>query len=135
MSRKSETKQINKHEYSVTQMDAVEAFKAQIYLTKVLSPFFGKLQNVDSNRFLKMLPEIFTQVDDDRFHDFFIKTCEEAFRDGERVEFNQCFTGNLLESYQCFIFVIKVNFSDFIKGATGIDMQKIIEPVASKKDK
>lgn len=132
MARKTQTILLDKQEISVTQMDADRALRAQIYLTKVLSPFFNDLQKLTADTALDILPKILEQIDDERFYKFFIEMCEEAFINTEKVNFNKNFSGDLKKAYQCFLFVIKVNFADFIKDVLGVDIEKSFNQVASK---
>lgn len=133
------------HKYEVMQMDAMRAIKAQAYLVKVLAPLIKDLNKIDLKKFgdgKTLSPEelelvgslvqsLVGEVNDDKFHQFLINMCEEAMRDGERVDFNRDYTGNLMEAYKAFFFVLKANFGDFIAGARG-SISALGVPVVSK---
>lgn len=129
MARQTKTKKIGDHTYSVTQMDALEALKAQTYLTKILAPIAQEMDIRDedtfASSFMSALPNILTSVDDPQFHNFFVSMTEQAFCDGSRVSFNATFEGNLKAAYEVFFFVLEVNFADFIKDVIGVDLSKI----------
>ena len=138
---KTETQKINGNEYHVTQMDAIEAFKTQTYIVKTLAPLLQYLKGSDTlsdaydkgvgavnnaldegsedDQAIKVLTSILDKIDDDKFHSFFVRMCEQAFRGDERVQFNKHFAGNLFEAYKVFFFVLKVNFADFLKDVLG----------------
>lgn len=139
MARKVKNRIINDVEYSVTQMDAVDAFKNQCYIAKILTPLLSNAGNLTLNDALsKVLPTIIDKVaEDDKFHSFFIGMCEQALNSTKdsRVSFNRDFEDNLKSAYQVFLFVLEVNYADFIKDVFGVDLSKIITASMSQTKK
>lgn len=131
MARRNEKTKIGDNTYSVTQMDAVKALKVQLYLSKLLAPMItkGGFNNLDIS-----LPTILEKLDDDKFVEFFIEICEQAnvkksgSTNFENVNYNMHFEGGdkLKEAYEVFLFVLKVNFADFIKDVFGVEVDKML---------
>lgn len=132
MARKFKRKFIEKVEYCVTQMDAVEGFKTQCYIAKLITPLLsGNNSGVNlSSTLMQGLPRIIEKIaEDDKFHKFFIDTCESAMvvSENRRVSFNLDFENNLKPAYLLFFFVLEVNFSDFINDVFGVNLSQILK--------
>ena len=133
MSRKNEKCQIGKNLYSVTQMDAIKALKVQLYLTKLLAPVFNSQESF-LNNLASALPKILENVEDEKFVNFFVEICElanvktENSNEYKNINYNMHFEGGhkLKEAYEVFLFVLKVNYADFIQGVFGVDVSKIL---------
>lgn len=139
--RKTETKKICDKRYDVSQMDAKRALSKKAILIEFLSPLFpllvettkptnGKTKWQDD--VIKILKNynnfttIINSLSSERFIDFFVEMCEEAFVDTKKVNFNEQYTGNLKEAYLCFLFVIEVNYGNFLQDVIGINPFQIL---------
>ena len=129
MARTTRTKIICDSEYSVYQMDAVTALKTHGFLAKKVLPHLKNLNikaDVGSDLLMNIASEI-ANLADEECQKFFIEICEHAFKNGERVVFNNAFSCNLKEAYLVFLFVLEVNFSDFIKDVFGVEIKDLFK--------
>lgn len=124
--RKTENITIADKNYQVMQLDAFEAFKKQCYLASLLRDIADILSNKNA---LAMIKSTLMNLDDPKFHNFFKEMCESAKINNANVVFNRDFEGDLVSAWKLFIFVIKVNYVDFIKG--GATLIKEIAQIAN----
>ena len=133
MSCKTETKEIGDHEYSVTQWPADKAILMKLKLAKAFGASIGKIASMalestkkktsDSDQALALSQGISILFDSN--------TPEEVMNlirssvigvacDGTKITettFNQIFSGDeLMDVYKVFIFVVKVNYGNLLKG-------------------
>lgn len=133
MACSTETKQIGDHEFSVTQWPADKAILMKMKLAKTFGASIGKIASMAlqstkgktsdaeeaealsegiSMLFQSNTPEEIMQL---------IKGCVIGVAmDGTKITettFNQIFSGdNLMDVYKVFIFVVKVNYGNLLKG-------------------
>ena len=126
MACKTETEIINGHTYVCTQLDAERALKAQLKLMRIMGePIIELLSKMEKNGLddeaaMSSFSKLGKNLDSDEFFKMFVDFTSECMRDGQRVNFVSDFSGNLLESWKVFIFVLKVNFKDFFSGVRSL---------------
>lgn len=133
MSCKTETKTIGDNEYSVTQWPAEKSLLIKFKLIKALGASltalagaFDKNASDDMSIVSESLSSLFNNSSPEELVSL-MKTCiEGTARNGKRLtgtSFNEVFsTDDLLEIYKVFIFVMQVNYGNFIKGQSVEDL-------------
>lgn len=124
MTCKTETKTIGEREFSVTQWSAEKALLMKLKLLKVIGPSVASLaSNSDGNEveaFAKGLEKLFQNSEPEQILDL-IKQCLVGVAiDGTRLtesRINENFDADsLMDMYQVFLFVLKTNYGNFMKG-------------------
>jgi hypothetical protein len=119
VSLKPGVKKIGDHTYSCTQLDAIEAVKLQFKISKYIGEPLATL-NFASDIQMEAVKSFLSNLDSDEFfNDIYMKlilTCRrvDSKGNGEFINFNRDFAGNLLEAHQVFLFALLVNYEDFI---------------------
>lgn len=128
MACKTETKTINDVDYSVTQWPADKAMLMQFKLLKVFGPSLTQLatavsttsKSIDSTKLAESLNQLFVSATPEDIFALLKECILGVARDGSRLtenSFKEIFgPDDLLEIYQVFLFVLKVNYGNFIKG-------------------
>lgn len=131
MAVKTESTIIDDVEYSVTQWSCEKALTMKFKLTKILGPALAKLAATDSTggegnnsqqlaAFGEALQALFMSAEPEEVVKLIKECLVGVARDGKRMtehSINEFFTGDdLFSIYKVFGFVIKVNFSGFMKG-------------------
>lgn len=129
----TETKEIGEHEYSVTQWNAQKALLMKLKLTKVLGPSLAELsKGIDLTGKKKMsekeqvaafgtaLEKLFEMAEPEDILELITECIVGVAMDNERLTkttINERFNGgDLMDIYKLFFFVLKVNYSGFMKG-------------------
>jgi len=123
MAFKSESKQIGKHRYTVTQLDAVRGSKAALRLAKVVGPALSAYSGEDAES--KAISALLSNLEEKDF-DYLRETLSSATtvaggKYGEREPalddvFAVHFAGNYGEMIGWLAFAVKVNFASFFSG-------------------
>lgn len=132
MSCRTETTTINDHEYSVTQWSAEKAILMKLKLAKVFGSSITKMaalfDGVNKNEDTRMEAEALSEGLQVLFEGnsaeeilSLIKSCVVGVaRDGTKITdltFNSVFsTDSLADVYLVFIFVLRVNYANFLNG-------------------
>jgi len=116
---------IEGRQYSVTQWPADKAIVMKLKLIKVIGSAFALIadlqeNDIDGDKFSKAIESLFHNNTPESIAEL-IKACTVgAACDGSRItesSFNELFSGDkLIEAYQVFFFVIKVNYRNLFKG-------------------
>lgn len=127
---KTETKEIGEHEYSVTQWPAEKSMLMKFKLIKSFGPSITSLMGSTSNddksetdeaqALSNSLNALFQTTSPEELV-ILMKSCVVGVaRDGKRItetSFNEFFSGDdMLDIYKIFIFVLQVNYANFMKG-------------------
>lgn len=140
MAVKTETKTIDDKEFSVTQWPAERAILTKMRLIKAIGPAIASLIKLEDGKeddalanglnllFENSTPEEILTL---------IKTCIVGIScDGTRISesrFTELFSGdNLLTVYKVFVFVLQVNYKNFLKGQS---LSGILTAVTDKTQK
>lgn len=133
MTCNTETKQIGDHEFSVTQWPADKAILMKMKLGKAFGASIGKIasialesnkkQTTDSEQ-AQALSEGISMLFESNSPEEITKLIKDSVIgvavDGTKITettFNQIFSGDdLMDVYKVFIFVIKVNYGNLLKG-------------------
>ncbi len=123
MACKTETKQIDDHEYSVTQWPAEKSITMKFRLVKVFGASLTMLASENKNEvenFSLAIQTLFSNTEPEELFNI-LKSCIVGTAcDGRKItetSFNELFSGDdLMEVYQVFIFVLQVNYSNLFKG-------------------
>ena len=134
MATKTETKEIGDNEYSVTQWSAEKAILTKLKLVKTFGASLAllgsedtssskktKTKNKDNAELLSSGIQILFEGNSPEEITALIKGCViGAACNGKKItesSFTEIFSGDgLMEVYQVFFFVLKVNYSDLMKG-------------------
>lgn len=126
MGCRTEAIDINDHEYCVTQWSAHKALINKFRMMKILGPLL-KLIKVDVTDDQKLggalgevLSDIFHHSDPEELASLMKDFVTGAARDGKKMteaNITEYFSGDsLVDYYQVFIFVVKVNFGNLLQG-------------------
>lgn len=133
MACNTETKQIGDHEYSVTQWPADKAILMKMKLAKTFGASIGLIASVALESTKKKVSEaeeakalsegistLFQSNTPEEVTDLIKKCVIGVAMDGTKItetSFNQIFSGDeLMDVYKVFMFVIKVNYGNLLKG-------------------
>lgn len=127
MSCETETTTINEREYSVTQWPAKKAILTKFKLVKTfgasLAILAGQASGEDSDDAKALsngLSTLFNHSSPDELLSLMTECIIGIACDGKRITesgFDELFSGdNLMDSYKVFIFVLKVNYGNLMKG-------------------
>lgn len=130
MTCKTETKQIGEREYNVTQWPATKSMLIKLKLIETFGVSLGKLATIsqdkkqNKNQEIEALTEslnsLFSSASPETIVDLMKQCLEGVAVDGVRLtktSIDQVFSpDDLMEIYKVFIFVIQVNYGNFIKG-------------------
>lgn len=124
MACNTETKQIGDHEYSVTQWPATKSMLLKFKLAKAFGASLAALASQSETDEAEVLSDSLSTLFQNNSPEDLVNLMKEcvigAARDGKRIvesSFDELFSGdNLLEVYQIFVFVIKVNYGNLMTG-------------------
>lgn len=127
MSCETETKIIGEHEYSVTQWPAKKAILTKFKLIKTFGASLAILAGQSSNEdyddartLSDGLSTLFNHSSPDELLSLMTECVIGVACDGKRItesRFDEIFSGdNLMDVYKVFIFVLKVNYGNLMKG-------------------
>lgn len=135
MPAKIETRDINGHNYTVTQLPPSKALPLKFKIVGALGESVIELASAYQNTknkeqaqleaFGRALEKLFEKTSPEDLTQLIQNTIIGIHRDDERINsstFDSLFMDDLTEIYLVFLFVLQVNFGDFIKGlgATGL---------------
>ena len=123
----TETNTVNDHEYSVTQWSATKALLMKLRMAKVFGSAFtivasaisGDEEANEMEAFANGFSRLFENNDPEDIVALMKDSIVGVARDGTKItntSFDEHFTGELMDIYKVFIFVIKVNYGNFFKG-------------------
>lgn len=123
MACKEDTKEINGKTYYVVQLPAKQALKLKFKLAALLGSGLSELakgigadETKQKEAMFAGLIKLFESADPDQLVDLLVETTERAKCDGGRIEFDSHFQNDLATVYKVFIWILQVNFGDFLKG-------------------
>ena len=136
MACKQDSKIIGEHEYFVRQLPAKDALTLQFKLVQILGGALASLgvqlkENPSDAEIVKMIGAMLQQVTIGKDPEALMKLLVEivcgATCDGKRItpggsnsdktySFNDLFNGDLSSIFEVAVFVIQVNYADFLKG-------------------
>lgn len=135
MPAKIETRNISGHEYTVTQLPPSKAMPLKFTIIGALGESVIELASAYQNKkdkeqaqleaFGKALEKLFEKTSPEKLTQLIQNTIVGTRRDGDVINtssFDSLFMDDMTEIYLVFMFVLQVNFGDFIKGlgATGL---------------
>lgn len=124
---KTETKEINDIEYSVTQWPVEKSLLMKFRLVKAFGPSITELMNykegdteAEATSLAKAISLVFDSATPEELLSL-IKSCVVGVaRDGKRItetSFTEHFSGDeMMDVYKVFMFVMKVNYGNLFKG-------------------
>jgi len=123
MSCETFTTTINESEYAYTQLTAKKSLKLKFRLAGLIGtamgdiiPAIGKSEAVQLKAFGEAVQDVFSKNDADKvlklIEDIFIP----AFKDGERIDIDKHFTGELTNMYKVLKWVLGCEYGNFIEG-------------------
>lgn len=129
--RKTQNKDIDGHDWMVTQFPAGEGIKLLTKLTKLIGPTIAGLagdvkkpsdlanMKLDSKVLQIALEQLASKLDEDNTLDLVKRLLAGTRKDGEEViqTFDIAFQGEYLTLFKVLGFVLKVNYSSFFKGS------------------
>lgn len=118
--RKTEKRLIGDHEYTVTQLGAVQGRKALARLAKFIGPAVGSLSSKDESAALSRLAEGLNEADVDYFCDLFAPLTSVQIGDKAPLlssVFDGHFAGEYLALVRWLVFCFEVNFGNFFAAA------------------
>lgn len=130
MACKTESKQIGDHEYSVTQWPATKALLMKARLAKVFGASIAMIgaaamgksrdDSKDAKALADGLESLFNNNSPEALVGLFKESIIGVACDGNKItesSFEELFSGdNLLDIYKVFLFVVKVNYGNLVKG-------------------
>lgn len=125
MSCETKTDTIGEHEYSVRQWSAEKALKMKFRIVKVVGSALATLSAGDPDKDFegtlgKAIEDVFKNNDPDEIVALLKDSIIGVARDGTKItesSFNEHFSGDDLQDvYRVFVFVLRVNFGNFLKG-------------------
>ena len=128
MACKTETTQIGDHEYDATQWSATKALLMKFKLAKIfgasITTIVSAVGSESDEDQMKAISEGFTSLFANNSPEEIVDVMKECIvgvaRDGTRMtatSFDEHFSGEeMINIYKVFIFVVKVNYSDLLKG-------------------
>lgn len=138
MSCETESKTIGDNEYSVTQWPATKAMTMKLRLIKAfgasIAIIAGQIKtgddldnsDNDANAFAAGLSSIFNNNSPEEIVSLIKESIINVSCNGTKItdsSFDQLFSGDdLLEAYKVFLFVLKVNYSNLMKGQLAEDL-------------
>ena len=143
MGCKTETKRIGDHEYSVTQWPASKAFLMKFKLAKIFGASIAMIGTVamasdnDDAKDAKALADGLTTLFESNSPEDITALLKESVigvaYSGQRItesSFEELFSGDkLLDVYKIFLFVIKVNYGNLLKGQS---VERLLANVTEK---
>lgn len=141
MAVKTESKSINDREFYVTQWSAEKALLNKFKLIKmfgsslsILASSFDqktKINEVDVEAIGKAIHELFQNTEPTELLSVMKSCIVGVSEEGKRITeatFNQSFSADdLMTIYQLFIFVLQVNYSNFLKGQLGEKINQLTQ--------
>jgi hypothetical protein len=133
MACKTESMYIGEREFSATQWNAE---KSLLMKFKLLNIFGASLASMvtgsnDADSLSKGLESLFDNSSPEKILEIIKETIMGVAVDGKRMtatSFNEVFdTENLMDVYKVFIFVLKVNYGNFLKGRLGGELLNKVE--------
>ncbi len=130
MACKTESKDIGDHEYSVTQWSATKSMKMKFRLIKVFGASIAKIAagsnskiKDDADSISEGLELLFANSSSDDIVNLIKECIIDVGCDGKRVtvsRFEELFSGDdQVYVYKVFLFVMRVNYSNLMKGQLG----------------
>lgn len=124
MACNTETKQIGDHEISVTQWPATKSMLFKFKLAKTFGASLAALANQSDTNEAEILSNGLSSLFQNNSPEELVALMKDCVigvaRDGKRItetSFDEIFSGDsLLEVYQVFVFVVKVNYGNLMKG-------------------
>ena len=123
MSCETFTNEINGHKYAYTQLTATKSLKLKFTLAGMLGtaitdviPAVGKDDTSQIEAFGKAIQDVFSKNDPDKVVEVIKQIFVPAFRDNERIDMDENFTGNTQEMYLVLFWILKCEYGNFIKG-------------------
>ena len=124
MACKQHTIEIREHKYAYTQLPATESLKLKFRLAGIfggalndLMAGLGRSEKEQLSAFSGALETVFKGADSDGMVELIKYILSPAFRDGERLVFDDVYTNNFSEMYEALFWVLTVEYGDFIKDA------------------
>lgn len=129
--RKTQNKDIDGHDWLVTQFPAGEGIKLLTTLTRLIGPTIAGLagdvkkpsdlanMKLDSKVLQIAVEQLASKLDEDNTLDLVKRLLAGTRKDGEEVvpTFDVAFQGEYLTLFKVLGFVLKVNYSSFFKGS------------------
>jgi len=136
MACKLEKTKILGHEYTCTQMSATEAMKFKFKFANLFSTSLDSLllMNAESSiegieaKLAFLVSKLACTVDPDKFIPLMKQLIGDCAKGGQRINFEQEYSGNLAEAYAVFVFALLTNYKDFF-----LDLLRILEELLGKK--
>lgn len=119
MAREEESKLINGHEWRVTPFPGMYGIKIKVRLGKVLGPAF---KGIGDANFMEadvglIISSLFENMDEEKTPLLIKDILHGTYVDGKDAQkaFDLLFQGNYKELYEGLIFVLSVNYGDFLE--------------------
>jgi len=116
------TTNINEHEYAYTQLPATKSLKLKYKLIGIIGGSVLEMQqaigaedDMQLKVFSHVVKEIFSQADPDELVNLISDVFIPCFRDKERVDIDRDFTGNTVEMYKAFSWILEMEYRDFFE--------------------
>lgn len=133
MACRTETKEIDGVEYSVTQWSAETALVMKFRIGKVIGPALAELMKtgavaLDDNSILNAVAKLMDTCEPAELARLLKDCITGVAKEGRKITaetFNMAFDADsLLSVYKVFVFVLQVNYGNFIKGR---DMEALLQ--------
>ena len=117
------TTEINGHKYTYTQLPASKSLSLKYLLAGILGsaitdilPYIGSSKEEQTKAFGDAMVNIFSNNDPDKIVDIIKRIMEPAFKDGERINIDNHFTGETEEMYQVLMWILNKEYGSFFTG-------------------
>jgi hypothetical protein len=134
MACREETTVLNGAEYYCRQWPAEKAILTKFKMAKMFGPAIASLipalESEDLGCISDAVQKLFEAAEPQKLLDFMQDVVFTSTRDGQRLDkkgFNDIYSDNLMEFYQAFFFVLKVNYASFFGGKLGQTFLKKME--------
>jgi hypothetical protein len=123
--QRSETKEINGHNYQCTQFSASKGLKMLHRLGKILGPSLSSLagmnsENLQADMLGSAIGSLFANCSEAEFETTVKELLTTTTIDGRAINFDLDFAGDLGSLFKLLAFVLKVQYGNFFDGLPGI---------------
>lgn len=123
------------HDYTCTQMAATESIKFKFKMANLFGSSIADLMAMKENspddinsEIALLVTKLLSNVDPDKFIPLMKQIIGDCAKNGQRINFEQEYSGNTAEAYAAFGFGLMVNYKDFF-----LEIRHILKDMLSKK--